>query len=528
MYKRNALIACLLVLAPLAGARGEEAARLAPADAGVFVQVDGLAALRARLADDPLYKWLEERLAQRPEPEGWLNIQAAMGMSGQEIIDTYFGKRFVIIASEPGAGKPGVVLTQVAQNDAQAVIQRLDLVDQGRAGAFHLYTSKDDKAMFGFHDPWMAFTGPHHRDYLEKVLSRDSATPSLADDATFKAWIARLPADRVATVFARRPAPGDSPAGTGEIHALALTLSDRQLSLHYAGRPGPRADEFFKLARPGKIDFGPVPGDALAAAAINLAPRPRNTRLLDRLLAPQSFARDLEPQLDDHLLVFAAAIQPPPSTQPSAPALTFPALGVALKLRDSAAADALQRVMNSIVLLANIRTADWNVDAIDTTTHEYRGQHFTIADIGTPLAQRAQRPELANLHLVWGRVGHWFVLCTHEALFRQCLDAHADPARSLNHRPEAAALSAQPEQVVAGLIHSPALAQLLQEWTQYFETQHGAALAAAATRPGAPLARFHKAMKVLLPLMQNSRGFTFHLTTSKDHTLQGELTLLRK
>src|SRR6185369_4325297 len=87
---------CFTALLPRAYA--QELAKHAPPDTAVFIEIDNLAETRARHANDPLTQALRAKLTGQVEPEAWKQLQQQLGMTGDEILDRYFGKAAALIA----------------------------------------------------------------------------------------------------------------------------------------------------------------------------------------------------------------------------------------------------------------------------------------------------------------------------------------------------------------------------------------------------------------------------------------------
>src|SRR5690554_5744298 len=114
------VVACVVATGVMAGVGRpalaelpEEGAAVAPADAAVFIEVEDLAALRAELEEDPLVEYLRDLTPARREPAAWRAIQDALGLSGEEIFDRYFGSRVVLVGEGTEEGGPGVLLSRV-------------------------------------------------------------------------------------------------------------------------------------------------------------------------------------------------------------------------------------------------------------------------------------------------------------------------------------------------------------------------------------------------------------------------------
>ncbi|MEX0774737.1 MAG: hypothetical protein WD042_03370 [Phycisphaeraceae bacterium] len=453
-----------LLLAP-AALLAQDGAKLAPPDTGVFVQLDDLAKIRADFENDRLVEMLRRQLAPPRENEAWQLLQAALGLNTQQIIDAYFGKSLVVIGSEPGDGNPGVILSRVAKADAAAAVQKLGLVEVEQAGDFTIYTNDEDNARIAFSDEWMAMANVLHSDYMVQVLSHKAGEKSLADDAAFKAWMSKLPEQRVGVAYIRKSDPD-------ETHALAVTRQGADLSLHYVGVT-PQIKTFLAGAdNSGQMNWGPLPTSTLAALTFNFQGHgPKDTRILDRLIAPKSFTKDVLPKIGPSIAVFFGNV-PGEQLQPASDA-GYPVVGVAVQMKDSSIAAELDKVVNGAMLLVNMQTMNWGTDPLAMGAGEHRGVSYRTAGLGAVLAERARRQELKPITLTYGAAGGWYVLASQEQFFKQIADTAAGQATALGQSQafKKLGLEAQEGLLATMFIQGPELARDLQPWLRRWRQQ---------------------------------------------------------
>jgi hypothetical protein len=106
---------------------------------------------------------------------------------------------------------------------------------------------------------------------------------------------------------------------------------------------------------------------------------------------------------------------------------------------------------------------------------------FKMADFGQALLRHIDDPQIRRLlqlpaagglgRVSFGRIGQWYVVCTHDALFRQCAEAWADHTQRLT---STAAFAALPMQARDGLIVSivsraPELSRMLDDAEAYLK-----------------------------------------------------------
>ncbi len=526
-YRAALCLVLLGLLVCIAPSQAQVGAKLAPADAGVMIQVDDLAKLRADWEKDPLVKMVLERTGIANGNEGWDLIKTVMGMDTGQILDTYFGKRIVLIAEEEGDGKPGVILSEVTPQHAQLAIERLGLIPQGKAGDFELFTTADDKGQFAFSDGWMAMCDIAHLDYMTQVLERDPQAPSLADQAEYKALVSKLPKQHSALVFVRKPAEQ-------EVHALSLQTRERSITVHYAGQPGAKGRDFLQLNHTGTVTTGPLPASTLGVMAMNLftADMPlENERMLDRLIAPRTVRKDVLPKLAGPVLLALAEEKPSADQPQNANGRPQAVLALAIELVDASVATDFKRLLDGALLLLNLQSAQWGTEPVAMNDQTYAGAAFRVADVGPMLADRAQRPELENMQLVYGQVGSWFMLTTSRAYFEKCLDAAAEPTQrfkpgtNLLTLIDDSAIKAAPLGLMT--LQPQPLAAHLQQWIKFWEKERPQLLAAARQQPQSPEGKFAQAVLLSEEVLRQLKNLDMQLHKLDEQTLGATLTITR-
>ena len=471
---------CLLALAAYpAGLQAQDGAKLAPADAGLFVQVDGLAKWRTQLNDDAIWAVLRPHL---PDPEDnpvWQNIQTALGMTGPDLFDHFFGKSVVLIVSEVGDHKPGVIFSRIDKADGQLAIERLQLQPTDTFGAFKCYTTPDGNGHFAFSDEWMAMCDTQAETFAMSVLKRIGSGKSLADDAGFKSWTGKLPAQRDATVFARVPLPAgadqaaDQPARLTQ-HALSLTRSGKDLSVHYAGEAGAFLSKLGTLGPVTTVDFGPLPASVCGAVSLNFFNHnPADVERLKALLPAKDLGKDVLSKLSGPIVLGVATPTGNPGADPAA--APPPALALAVRMGDRSVAQDLGGMVNTLAVLANIKGQEWKAPLIKISAAHHGQVNYQTANLGAFLASRGRRPEMASIELCFGSVGDWYLLTTSRAFFDQCVDAAAgNPgarlAQAADLKPLTLADTSNP--IAALVVRGPDLATQLRNLAPKMQARH--------------------------------------------------------
>ncbi|MEX2213788.1 MAG: hypothetical protein WD768_06660 [Phycisphaeraceae bacterium] len=439
------------------GARS--AAHFAPADAAVYIEINDIAALRADWESDPLANFIQKHLPG-PSPAGWKAVQLQMGLSGDKIIDNYFGKSAAIVFMKTGGEQPGIVITKVADKDISYGIERLKLNKTGTIGSFTTYTTKNSDAQIAIGGGWVVVADATVKAGVTKLL--EAGTGSLADSAEFKSWSAKLPTDRFGTVFIR--------PGNDDTHALGISRKGRDLSLEYRGSSQDFSPLFDLLGDGAPLDFGPLPKTTIAAINANIKPTPGpNPKQMNRLFPGKSFEKDILPYLGSPTLLFLGEV--PGDQFKENPGLSVPVLGVAIQLRDKKVAEDLNKAMNGLMIVLNFAAAGWELPEVVVRDSEHGGTKFHVADVGALLAARTERPELKAINLAYGRVGDWYILCTQDKFFTQCIDADRDPSLSLASFAEfkAMPLKAHERPILTAILRPSALAAHVNTWLTHWE-----------------------------------------------------------
>ncbi len=444
-----------------------DAASLAPANAAVFIEIHDLATLRKDWASDPLAKFLQSNLPMVPPPEGWLQVQKVMGLTGDEIVDRFFGKTVAVVVFDPSDDEPGMLITKLSDADANLAIEKLQLKPARDFAGWRGFTSADDKAHIAFGHGWAVTVQPRYSNAAQAVL--EAPGQSLAQDKTYKTWLAKLPAgntdsQRIATAYIRE--------GESDVHAMGFYRKQRDMTIHYRGTTPELLTMVQSLGDGAALDFGPLPASTIAAITVNLAPPAAagaNAKQLDRLFSGRSYQNEIQPKLGAPTVMFLGEI-PADRISPN-PGLSVPVAGVSFKLKDAQVAQDLSKAIDNLIFLANFAAAKWEVPVVETKAQQHGNVAYQNANIGTALAHRTQRDELHALTLTYGRIGDWFVICTQDQFFQQCIDAHQDPALALTTSTAFKAMNlAGHEMPIATAVLKPgALADHMDTWLAHWK-----------------------------------------------------------
>ena len=401
------------------------------------------------------------------------------------------------------------MMMRVQSEDMQVLVKNLSLEALEKAGSSSVFSTRDNTTRLGVTKHWLTISRAIHEPYMRQVLVSGKTGPFLADDLEYQKWMSRLPRPHNAMAFFR----GHE---SGHTAALALVDSDKRLTLHYTGRP-PHCDELFNmLGEAGALDLGPLPRSVVAAATINIYDnQPVGETSFDRLIAPKTYAKDILPFIDAPLVVFLAVSQEPGS---------LPAIGMAIKLRDQEGGVQvtrdLQLIIDNAMMVASVNTAAWGTPPILTQSGRHGEHRYRMADIGVVMAKHTGRNELLQVRFSYGKVGNWFVACSSDKVFNQCLDAQDDPSLRLSNDQTLQTLPLQDTKkpILTAFLRGQAVKAHLDTWLTYWQE----------INPTGIEARIAQNVSLSLQFFDQCAAVTAQFRCGEDNTVSGEVNLLRK
>ncbi len=498
----------------------QDAASLVPADAAVFMEVHDLAALRKDWVGDPLAKFLRDNLPMVPEPQGWLDVQKALGLSGDEIVDRFFGKTAAMVAFNPEDDEPGMIITKVSDGDAALAVEKLQLVHVKDFAGYRGFKSADEKAHLAIGKGWIIVVHPRYSGLAQKALETGENT--LAKNDLYKSWIAKLPrGDRAATVYVRQ--------SDEDVHALGVYRKERDLTIQYRGKSPQLAELAAYLGDGGALDFGPLPASAIAAISMNLLPPPGpDGKKLDRLFPGKSFTNDIHARLASPSVLFLGEV-PGDRLTPN-PGLSIPVAGLSLKLKDPAVAEDLTKAIDGLMFVANLAAAKWEGPLVEVNPQTHSEVTFRNANIGAALAHRTSRAELRPLSLSYGRVGDWYVICTQDQFFQQCIDAHLDSTRSLIASRSFTAMGLKNRQapVFTAVLKPGDLAAHMETWQAHWKKVRPQVIEASQEMlPTTPEAQLVRGARIISGLLAHYESMSLQAFREGD-TIAAQADVVRK
>lgn len=406
--------AAILLQAP---AWAQSPAELAPADTSVFIHINEPADWFAEMTEGPLgEKWR----TMVEEAEGSGDLLAALGMNVDQFMDAYFGGDVVVLGQgddADGNDGPGVIFTKVNQADRDHAIESLFLKKAGDIAGNPVYTGEDGDGYIVMTENWVAMCDLNSYAYLQSILTQPDNAPRLADSETYAKWTKELPEDRSMTMLAIESADSQ--------HAMGIVRKGKGLDATYLGT-SPDYDEMMAmLGETSVAEFGPLPADTISAITFNIEPTGEARAGMDKLnmlIGGKSLVDDVLPKLDAPTVLFMGAVAG--NAVNPAVSVQVPVGGMAFKMNDATVANDMDMMFDNVVMLANVAVMGFEAGLIPQRTAEYGGATFKVAEVGKPIAQGIEFPELAPMQIVYGTIDDYYVVCTQEQFFKQCVDAN--------------------------------------------------------------------------------------------------------
>lgn len=454
LIKRQTIAAGLtltaaLLLSPLA--RAQAPAELAPANIPLYIHVDSPAEWFVDLTQGPLGQKLRDSIETN---EGSGDLLAALGMNTDQFMSAYFGSDVVILG--PGQDKDGVIFTKVSQADRAHAITSLALKRQGDIAGNPVYVGPDGGGYIVMMDKWVAMCDLSAVEFLTGILELGPNAPRLGNSERYNKWTRDLPADRAMTLLSSESAD--------EHHAIGVIRDGKGLDATYLGT-SPDFDELMSmLGETAVADFGPLPADTIGAMSFNIVANEEMKQKfqgLDAMLGGKSFVDDVMPKLDPPTLMFMGSVKGD-AVEPAV-SVEIPTAGMAFRMNDDSVAADLNKMFDSVVMLSNFAIAQYKAGAIPQRDATYKNASYRVAEIGQIVAQGLDFPELAPMQIVYGQVGDYFIVCSQEVFFQQCVDAGAaDKGKRIDVEGPVHRLAKTP--VIAMTGRPDGLAEVIRTW----------------------------------------------------------------
>ncbi|MEX2216187.1 MAG: hypothetical protein WD768_18900 [Phycisphaeraceae bacterium] len=469
-------------------------ARLVPDDVQLYMQFDGLAQLRAAQPDDALVEHLWNSLADI-RPQGmWTKASAALGLTEEQLVDRYFGTRFVIVGERPSTASPIVVLSQVEPEHLKQLPQAMGLKPielSLNVKPFETWVNEEASLFVATHDRWLVIASKANEAYAQnflyyaanKVAIRflsESAwisvamKKSLAEHPGFQDMLTKLPPRGTMLLYTHETEKQNQ-------HAVVIDITPGGLTARYAGRIEKIDELYAQFEQTQGVDFGLLPRSVLMATTVNLMKRDqKGIGLLNLFIIPRTIETDVLPKLSAPIIAFLSQIEGD-AISPRPDVKHIPAVGLAIHMKDPAVADDLGNIMGGLHFIASAADLDLVRGVFGGTTLKRPGYTVRELDFGQVLIKQIKdrptremfaMPDAAGLtKIYYGTIGSWFVICSQEELYRQCVEAEADTKRRLTASPilRQFPFASRDGLLVSGMLRAPEFVALTNELADYWK-----------------------------------------------------------
>lgn len=331
----------------------------------------------------------------------------------------------------------------------------------------------------------------------------------------------KLPANRIATAYFRE--------SDDNVHALAASRKGRDVMLTYRGRSPDYKPLLAQLGDGAALDFGPLPATTIAAVTLNFKlPAPPNEKQINHLLAGKSFRADMLPKLGAPIVAFLGEV-PGEELEPKR-SFSLPVAGLSIRLKDASVAADLTNAINILVVMANFAAAKWEAPDIPVRDVIHREAAFRVADVGPLLSSRAKRDEFKPINVAYGRVGDWYVICSQEKFFTQCVDANIDPSRRfVASAPfQAMALQGREGPILTAVLRPAALAAHVDGWLAHLRSARSQVVEEShKEQPGTLEAQFVRGARIAAGLLGHYQSMTLQAYRDGDG-IAAEASVIRR
>lgn len=429
----------------------------------------------------------------------WAEAKGRLGLDGEGLFRRYFGSHVAIVA----LGNPrrdGILLVGSASEEALREAPRAFALTRTREydrSGFRFYEIRQDTVEYAvaIDRGWFILAEKRNLAGIRVLIDTGihGGRDSLVSDPEFLDLAAKLPEHRLGLIYGRdrkglaRHMAAAVPEGDSlVVHYLstdpspvpAVTPSqvNRNVIEYLQARAKltdvPGDADFPYLSHSDTLDLGPLPPGTVGVAVLNAVHHcPMDLGILDMPVVFGSVRQRILPGISPPLLGFVGLAE----TQcPSGGAtVEVPTAGVAIRLLQPGIAEDIDRLLQTFHFLATLGSFELGKVFFGIDTMTEGDIPFHVADFGSSLirwlrdpavAALANLPEPAGLRrIAFGRIGEWYVVCTQESFFRECVQAYRDPARRYDTGSVYAGfgLQSHPGLLFSAMTDVPSLSRLL-------------------------------------------------------------------
>ncbi|MDH3585261.1 MAG: hypothetical protein OER86_13740, partial [Phycisphaerae bacterium] len=254
---------------------GDDPARLVPADARVYLRLDGLGDLSKLAEEDPLAGQVQATLRHLQPPELWKRAATNLQMDDETLLRTYFGTTVAVVDQKVDGRHAVVVLSRAPPEDLERLPRALGMVPwptTRRIGPFSIWSTpaEDHPLLLAVGKRWLAITERRQAPHLCHLLCgvaedrNEATTPAaLAETTGFRDLVDALPGPREALLFTQD-------RRGRERHALGVVRDQDRIVAHYRAVVPKLAEVAERFRWAPSLDFGPLPASVLSATAVHV------------------------------------------------------------------------------------------------------------------------------------------------------------------------------------------------------------------------------------------------------------------
>ena len=510
---------------------GASAASYCPADVDLFVQINNLKQLRAEADEDPMVQFAMDQLPGFKWPQWWFNVQEKLNMDAPTVIDTYFGRSVVVIGRKVKKRIVTMVFTRVEPKWTDDIATKLAWNPAPASGAFKTWTGGN--VLIAIKPGWMMFCEKRYAETVYETLPQFGTEQNLACDEQFVKALDLLPTKQGIIVFARN-------SKKSEVHSAVAAKDQRNMTIHYVGQIPKFPDLFNKFRDTQGVDFGPLPDTTVSATTVNVFDRdPKYTELINLMLFPRDYRRDIMPKLAAPIVLFMGQV-PSEQLDPS-PGVAVPVFGMAIRMKDPTVAPDLDRMMNAVRVMANISELQLLKTVFGNKSEEQGENRFHTADFGKAISNRVKDEKLSKLvrlpgaaglmKISYGPIGNWYVVCSQQAFFAQCIMANADPDQRLTAIDgfDSFGLAPQKDLLLSSVLRADQLSYLIEQAAEYWEKHKPLGEVEKTKESDKPInvEDLDKPMRWFSGIVGHHNSFSVQLWRHEDDTLRGRFRVVR-
>lgn len=506
-------------------------ASLCPDSTRFFLRLDSLSEWRNAPGAEPVLADAERVLRTACPWNAWERAKASLGVDSWTLFNRYFGTTVAVVSDGHPRKEGIVILSRAAKRDLDAMPEAFGLKPaegpaEDNVFRYYLVEEGDVRLFIAICEGWLFVAEQDNSAKLEQFLSRlqnAETGSSLAANPTFLDLTRKLPESRIGSLYTQDmkgfgrhmatlkregrdlvvhyagtdPVPDSARQITAVPASVAASLAARKRgAVRYAGAGlnDPVSIIYPFLGQSEGLDLGPLPQSVIGVTCYNAMNYcPQDLGILDLPIVFGNVRKRIIPGVSPPILGVIGSVD----VDAGGKKVTVPYAGIMVKLADSSVSHYLDKLIGTLHFLATLGSFQLGKSFFGISQASEGQAEFKIADFGSTLvrsirdrfvAALANQPDPSGLRRIsYGRIGEWYVICTHEAFFRQCVAAYANPFLrfSESEKYREFYLQSCKNLLLTTLVDVPRLAGLLAVVMKHLEEEAGRhSLPCAPIEPG--------------------------------------------